>query len=253
MSMCLCVQLAVTVQVGLQDSACGRILSAKVDSHQSAPSSTSAANTVPGLTLSSMTAFNKVSKPLSSAGVMPRVRFQLDSSKFPSIADPGRNALGDADAEAGVTSELLSAISTPAGNGDAEGTVGLLQSSLETEKSALYSKKQGREVVDSLAGGASSSVEMQSLLEHDSTAVHGASAAQNSVDLETEGVICSVQLGDDRHQESCTSHKDCAESLSEEHDIATMIESMRRRFTVTEFQFAHAGYAARQALNAVHD
>ena len=202
-----------------------------------------------------MAAFNKVSlsKPLPLTAATPRVRFQLDSNKFPSIADPGRNALGDADPEAGVTSELLSAISSPAENGGAKGTVGLVQSSPETEESALYSKTQGKTVDDSLAGGATSAVDMQSLLEHERSAVHGASVPPNSVDLETVGVACSVQLGDVCHQESIASHKDCAASLSEENDIATMIESMRRRFTVTEFQFAHAGYAARQALNAVHD
>lgn len=198
-----------------------------------------------------MTANNKVSlsKPLASAGATPRVRFQLDSNKPPSTADHGCNTLGFADAEAPVTSNSLSAISTLAENRKSQGTVGLVRSSPESEKNALSSKA----VANILADEATSSVDISSLLEGGSMAVHGAGSAQNSVDLEKEGVVCSVQLGGDLHQESCTSHNDFLDSLLEQNHLAAMIERMRRRIAVADFHFAHAGYAARQALNAVHD
>ena len=218
-----------------------------MNSNEAASSSASAVNTVPVLSLSGMAAINKVSlsKPLPSAGTTPHVRFQLDSNKSSSTADHDRNALGSADAEAPVTFPL-SAISSPPENGFSQGTVGLVRSRPENEKNS-------QAVADSLADGATSFVDIQSLLEGGSTAVHGASSAQNSEDLEKEEVVCSVQLGGDLHQELCTNHIDCAKSLSEQNHIAAMIERMRRRITVAEFQFAHAGYAARQALNAVHE
>lgn len=246
--------LAVTVEVGLQDSAHGRVLGIKVHSNQSASNSAPPTTAVPMLSLSNMGGMNRVSlsKPLPSAGATPRVHFQLNSNKSLSVADHGLNALGFADAEAPIASKLLSAISKPKEN-DSKCTVGLLQSGPETEKSALNSKQQGKAIADRANDGATSSVDTQSLLEDDITAVHGATQAHNSVDLEKEGVVCSLQIGDDLHQESCTSHHDCANSLAEQHQVADVIESMRRRIKVAEFQFAHAGYAARQVLKAVHD
>ena len=194
-----------------------------------------------------------LSKALPLAGVTPRVRFQLDSDKSP--ADYGHNAPGFADAEASIALKSLSAISTPAENGIAQGTVGLVRSSSENEKGALDSKKQGKAIADSLADETTFSGGIHSMLEDKSAAVHGASTAQNNADLEKEGVVCSVQLGDGLHQdpESCSSDSDCTDSLLQQSHIASMIESMRRRITAAEFQFAHAGYAARQGLKAVLD
>ena len=57
--------------------------------------------------------------------------------------------------------------------------------------------------------------------------MHGASSAQNSVDLEKDG----VQVGGDLHQESCTSHNDFVGSLSEHNHIAAMFERMRSRIS----------------------
>lgn len=192
-----------------------------------------------------MAAINEVamSKPLPSAGA--RVRFQLDSRKPPADTDQSHSAPGSVDVEASP----LSATPIPADSSDASGTVGLLLSR-ESEKSVWGSNKHRKALADGSVVGAASSAGVQSqkaLFEGGRMAVQGASSVQNSVDLETHG---SSQLDDDLHQQPCTDQSDCVANLSQQDHFAATIKSMRRKFTVADFQFAYAGYAARQAPNS---
>lgn len=194
-----------------------------------------------------MAAINEVamSKPLPSAGA--RVRFQLDSRNSPADTDQSHSAPDSVDVE----SSPLFATPTPAESGDANGTVGLLRSRRESEKNASSTSVLGQATADGLATAAASSAGVQShkaLFEGGQMAVHGASSVQNSVGLETHGGICSSQLEDDLHQQSWT---DCVACFSEQDHVTATIKRMRRRITVADFQFAYAGYAARQGLIAV--
>ena len=190
-------------------------------------------------------------KPLLSVGAAPQVCFQLDSRSSPADTDPSHDAPDSVDVE----SSPLFATPTPAESGDASGSVGVLRSSCESEKSMLNSNKHRKALADGSVAGAASSAGVQSqkaLFEGARMAVHGASKVQNSVDLETHGV-CSSQLEDDLHQQSCTDQTDCVANFSEQDDVAATIKSIRRRISVADFQFAYAGYAARQGLNAVDE
>lgn len=224
------------------------VLGAKV-SNQTASSSIFASNTVPILSLPSMAVTNgeALSNALPSAGATPRVRFQLDSIKSPADTDQSHNAPDFVD----VKASPLSADPTPAQSSDAIGTVGMVQRSHGSEEIVSNSNKQEKAAADDSAVGVASSASVQSqkaLIE----GVHGASSVQKSVDLEKHGGVCSSQqLEDDLHQESCTDQTDCVANLSEQDHFAAIIKSMRRRITVADFQFAYAGYAARQGLNAV--
>ena len=251
--------LTVHMQPGLQGPAFGRVIDASanlVNSNQPASSSTSAAPSVPVLSLSSMAAINKVSLsiPLPSARATPRQhRFQMDGDMPPPDTDHGHDALGSADAEAQVPSISLSTVPTWAGQGDAKGTVGLSQSSPESKQSVLDSRKHETPVADGVAGAATISADAQSLIHGGSTDMHDdVISAQNSVYLRDARTFGSVQVENDLHQRFC-SGCDHDKIVSEQDHIATMIKSMKRQITVAEFRFAYAGYAARQALSAVHD
>lgn len=232
-----------------------------VNSNRSVSGSTLGIATVPALRLFSTAAINKVSvpKPLTSAPATPRVRFQLDSHAAYELPSGTDNSQSMAGVQSNLCAGALPVPSSLAGIEAATGAVGLSPSlcAAPSEKVEPGSRQQEVEKVflskltlaaDHVAGTSPMSRETQSLPKGGSTGAHKTNSAQVSISVIEAGGACAAQAGHAVHQELSADQHECAKHLSEQDCIAPMIESIRRRIKVAEFQFAYAGYAARLAL-----
>lgn len=229
-----------------------------VNSNQAAAGSTLGGATVPALRLSSTAAINKVSlsKPSTSATATPRVRFQLDnhaSSEFPSGAE---NSQPSADVRSTPCATAIPVPSDLAGNEGATSDVGLSQSLCEVHSKTDVPSNGQQEVgkgflpkltlaADDVAGTSmmSRGTPNPGSLDADNT-----NSAKVSMSVTEAGGACAAQPGHALCQEHSAGQVECARYPSEHDCIAPMIDSIRRRIKVAEFQFAYAGYSARLAL-----
>lgn len=232
-----------------------------VHSNRSASGGTLGSATVPTLRLSSAAAINKASlpKPLTSAPATPRVRFQLDSDAACELPSGTDNSLSTADGQSNFCAKALPVSSSLAGNEGATSAPSLSQSlcAVHSQKVVAGSRQQEVEkgflskltlALDDVAGTSIMPRENQSLLEGGSTDAHKTNSDQVSMSVIKVGGACAAQAGHAVYQELSADQNECAKHLSEQDCIAPMLESIRRRITVAEFQFAYAGYAARLAL-----
>ena len=239
-------------------SASGRVLGSindTVNSNQAASGGTLGGAIVPALRFSGTAAINKVSmsQPLASATGSPRVRFQLDSnvsSESPSGTDDSQSA---ADVRSPLCAKAIAVPSSLAGNKGADSDVGpsrsLCEARSKTDVPSNGQQAAGKDfsskltsAADDVAGTSTMSRVTPNMGSADADDTKNAQVSMSIIEV---GGACTAQTV---HQEHSVGREDRAGHLSEQDYIAPMMNSIRRRIKVAEFQFAYAGYAARLAL-----
>lgn len=216
---------------------------------------------MPALRLSSTAAINKalLSKPLTSATATPRVHFQLDSPASPSGTD--NVAPCSTVAQSKIPAEALSIHSSLPGDTDAPGTLGMLQSVCEMQSKTDMLCHGKREVGKASLAGLTLAAESvtargspilpgdtQPLLQGSSSDARYVNDTRVRMLAEKVEDASPPEAGHARLQGPCAGQNECAKHSSEQDIIAPMIQSIRRRIKVAEFQLAYTGYVARQAL-----